>query len=107
MAKRVLLWFSFLLFMVVLYTLRTDAGRIAMQTLAAIVPGMAFTDRPGTMSFYRASDGHFHIDVLVNGKPVRFMVDTGASDVMLAPDVARTLGFNPDTLEFSKTYNTA
>ena len=107
MAKRVLLWLAFLLSMVVLYTVRTDAGRVVMQTLAAIVPGMAFTARPGEMSFYRASDGHFHMDVLVNGQPVRFMVDTGASDIMLAPDVARALGFNPDTLKFSKTYNTA
>ena len=32
----------------------------------------------------RASDGHFHAEALVNGVPVRFLVDTGASDIVLS-----------------------
>ena len=105
--KRVGLWLMFLLFMVMLYTVRTELSRLTMQTLAAILPGMGFEDRPGSLSFFRSSDGHFHVEALVNGQPVRFLVDTGASDIMLSPQVARLVGFNPDVLNFSKTYHTA
>lgn len=107
MGKRVGLWLVFLLLMVVVYAVRGDLVRVAKQTLAAVVPGLGFVDRPGSMRFYRANDGHFHIEARVNGQWVRFMVDTGASDVMLTPEAARSLGFHPESLEFSKTYNTA
>lgn len=107
MGKRIGLWSAFLLLMVVFYTVRTDLERVALRTLAAIMPGMGFAEQPGTLSFYRASDGHFHIKALVNGQSVNFMVDTGASDIMLTPEVAKLLGFAPATLTFSKTYHTA
>ena len=37
-----------------------------------------------TIELRRGSDGHFHADLEVNGAPVRFMVDTGASDIVLS-----------------------
>jgi len=42
----------------------------------------------------RASDGHFWVDAYVNGDIVRFMIDTGASVVVLSPDDADRLGFD-------------
>ncbi|MBF0584078.1 MAG: TIGR02281 family clan AA aspartic protease [Magnetococcales bacterium] len=107
MLKRIGLWSAFLLLMVVFYTVRVDMERLAKRTLAAVMPGMGFAEQPGSMSFYRASDGHFHVEALINGKAVRFLVDTGASDVMLAPKVAAALGFDVATLNFSKIYHTA
>lgn len=41
----------------------------------------------------RKSDGHFYAMVDVNGRPIRFLVDTGASAIALTGDDARTLGF--------------
>jgi aspartyl protease family protein len=40
----------------------------------------------------REMDGHFYAEAQVNGVPIRFMVDTGASVVMLTPDDARRAG---------------
>ena len=40
----------------------------------------------------RSSDGHFYADVTVNGAPVRFLVDTGASGIALSRDDARRVG---------------
>lgn len=42
----------------------------------------------------RASDGHFWINGFVAGDRVRFLVDTGASMVVLSPQDARRLGFD-------------
>jgi aspartyl protease family protein len=51
--------------------------------------------------------GHFVIEAVVNGEPIRFLVDTGASDVVLTPEDAEALGFAQRRLDFSLRYNTA
>lgn len=37
-------------------------------------------------------DGHFHVDATVNGQPVRFMVDSGASTTTISTADARKAG---------------
>lgn len=49
-------------------------------------------DRFGSHSLVRGPDGHFYADAQVNGVTIRFLVDTGASVVMLTQDDARRAG---------------
>lgn len=44
----------------------------------------------------RASDGHFYAEAAVDGQPVRFMVDTGASAVALTGEDALDIGLRWD-----------
>jgi clan AA aspartic protease (TIGR02281 family) len=53
------------------------------------------------------SHGHFVIEAVVDGVPLTFLLDTGASDIVLTLDDARQLGFLPQTLEFSQRFRTA
>jgi len=53
------------------------------------------------------SHGHFVIDAVVNGVPLTFLLDTGASEIVLTLDDARQLGFLPQSLEFSQRFRTA
>ncbi|HWI86662.1 MAG TPA: TIGR02281 family clan AA aspartic protease [Sphingomonas sp.] len=48
----------------------------------------------------RAANGHFYTDALVNGKQVRFVVDTGATNIALTLDDARTAGIQVDPSKF-------
>ena len=43
----------------------------------------------------------------MNGGRVTFMVDTGATDVVLAPDDAQRIGIDPATLVFDQFAQTA
>ena len=52
-------------------------------------------------------NGHFRVDAEVDGTRIRFLVDTGASDVVLSENDARRLGFNLASLNFNRTYATA
>ena len=52
-------------------------------------------------------DGHFLIEAQVDGRPIAFLVDTGASDIVLTLDDARRLGLDPRTLEYTQRYATA
>jgi aspartyl protease family protein len=51
--------------------------------------------------------GHFIIEAAVDGVPVTFLVDTGASEIVLTLADARRLGFDPRRLEFSQRFETA
>ena len=51
--------------------------------------------------------GHYLIEAVVNGAPVTFLVDTGASDIVLTLDDARRVGLHPRTLAFTQRFATA
>ena len=55
----------------------------------------------------RGPGGHFFLQVDVNGTPVDFIVDTGATEVVLSLEDARRAGFDPDSLAFLGTARTA
>jgi clan AA aspartic protease (TIGR02281 family) len=51
--------------------------------------------------------GHYLIEAAVNGAPVTFLVDTGASDIVLTLEDARRAGLHPRTLAFTQRFATA
>jgi aspartyl protease family protein len=60
-----------------------------------------------TIELRRGSDGHFHATLEVNGQPVRFMVDTGASGIVLSRRDAEKIGLDPGDLAYLGTAQTA
>ncbi len=52
-------------------------------------------------------NGHFVTDVLIDGRRINVMVDTGASGVSLTYEDARRLGLNPGSLDYSGRSRTA
>jgi aspartyl protease family protein len=75
-------------------------GKRAARAAVAAPPRPAFETR-----LAREPNGHFHAEALVNGQPVRFVVDTGASVVALTIDDARRIGIpvNPAAFEIVGT----
>lgn len=53
------------------------------------------------------NDGHFHLTAEVNGIPVRFIVDTGATTIALGQSDARKVGIDPDRLGYGGEARTA
>lgn len=76
------------------------------QLKSALVPGAA-EPRGETLVLRAAADGHFYLQTEVNGRPVRFMVDTGASGIMLPLSAAKRLGIALEGLSFTTAFNTA
>jgi len=60
-----------------------------------------------TLVYRAGSDGHFVVPGTANGAPVRFLVDTGATLVVLTPSDARAAGIDPSALVFDKAMRTA
>ncbi len=55
----------------------------------------------------RGADQHFHLTLKVNGQNIRFVVDTGASDIVLTQDDAATVGIDVDDLAYLGRASTA
>jgi len=90
-----------------LYAFKNDAAYIGQRVMGALSPTQGVAHDDGTLSFDAGPDGHFRIQAVVNGGRVTFMVDTGATDVVLAPDDARRIGIDPATLVFDQAAETA
>lgn len=57
----------------------------------------------GVVELQRARDGHFHWPARVNGKPVEFLVDTGATRTALPGSLASRLGIEAGAAVHSST----
>jgi aspartyl protease family protein len=89
---------------------------IFLGTLAAIglwsdirdevAPRQAMVDAT-TVEVPRGRDGHYYLTLLVNEVPVIFVVDTGATDMVLSQRDARAVGLDPDNLAYLGTAQTA
>lgn len=55
----------------------------------------------------RSNDGHYYMTLTLQGTEIRFMADTGATNVVLSPADARRLGLDPATLVFAGQSQTA
>ncbi len=58
-------------------------------------------------SIRKSADGHYWAEASVNGKAVRFLVDTGATAVALTLDDAKRLGIETGKLSYSYDVITA
>ena len=72
-----------------------------------LVPRSAIVEDGQAIEIPRGFDGHFRLTLDVNGVPVDFLVDTGATDVVLTMDDARRVGLDPDNLTFLGRARTA
>src|SRR5690606_24533743 len=70
----------------VLFTFRDDLGWVA-QRLRAEATG-APVEQGQSIRIPMAIDGHFWVDGLVNGTPVKFLVDSGATMTTVGSDTA-------------------
>jgi len=84
---------------------------VALRAARAEAPLAAFSDAGvpahASRAIRKASDGHFWADGEVNGRTVRFLVDTGATAVALTPEDAQRLGLDPSQLRYGSRVVTA
>ena len=97
--QQIMIWGFIFLGLIAAYGLWPDLRR-AINPSAAVV-------RNGVIELRQADDGHYYADTVVNGIAVTFLIDTGASDIVLSEEDARRVGLDPDSLSYSGQADTA
>ncbi len=105
--RDIAIWITILAGLVALYGFRYELETLGLRIAGELEPSRGNQTTSGEMLYRRSADGHFYIDATVNRQLIRFLVDTGASDIVLSPADAERAGFNRSELLFNKRYQTA
>ncbi len=105
--KNIILWLAIFCLLILIYAFRFELSAVKERVVAVLIPSYSWTNNSGQLVIARSSNGHFYLDA-IEGKNqvIHFLVDTGASDVALTRQDAIKLGFKPDTLNYTRKYNT-
>jgi aspartyl protease family protein len=68
--------------------------------MAQIYPSSARVNGVGSVTLSRANDGHFYANLNVNGRDIEFVVDTGATAIVLSRTDAEVIGINTNNLNY-------
>jgi aspartyl protease family protein len=104
--KYALIWVAIGAGLVLAYSFRHDARDLVDRLMAELLPHQPRVV-DGLVEIAAGDHGHFVIEASVDGVNLRFLVDTGASDVVLSPRDAVRLGLDIKSLSFNKVYRTA
>jgi len=106
-AKQVAAWVGVALVLVVGYSYRFELTALGARVVGEILPHRGVETGEAQVTFRAGVDGHYRVEALVDGVSLRFLVDTGASEVMLSRADARRLGFDVDGLAYTRLFSTA
>ena len=103
-------WAIILATLMFIYMARDEILWQSQRLLAALLPGHVIevgTGKSTQVLIYKADGAHFQAPVNVNGREIVMLVDTGASEIVLSNDDARTLGLLTDGLQYEVLVHTA
>jgi aspartyl protease family protein len=92
--KMALTWVAIFGAMFVLFLFK-DEGREVWRRATAEISGDTGQVDGTTVRLKREEDGHYWVRAAVNGVPVRFMIDSGATTTTLSQESARSAGVAP------------
>ncbi|MBX8783882.1 TIGR02281 family clan AA aspartic protease [Ochrobactrum sp. GRS2] len=111
MMRNIAIWAVIILGLVTGYQYQYELTNIANRVTAGLIPGNAVSgnsvDGAETVSIGQSANGHFEVNALVNDQRVRFMVDTGASTIVLTQADAEKAGIDVSSLSYTNPVSTA
>lgn len=104
--KMVLGWVAIFAALFVLFTFRHELGSIWSRVRLAALGQHA--EAPGApLRIAMAEDGHFWANGTINGRPARFLIDSGATITALSRNTAEATGVDVDEGGFPMVLETA
>ncbi len=105
--KQMLGWVIIILVILVGYSFRYDFIALKNRVSRELFPSKIVRVGERQIAINISNDGHFYIDLKINSEPVRFMVDTGASDIVIGLADAKRVGIDIKNITSFRRYQTA
>ena len=105
--RNIALWVAIAAVLVLGYSYRTELSGMLTRVETEFLPGSAVATAPHEMTLTESDDGNYYVYGEVNGTQVKFLIDTGASDIVLSPEDARRIGIDMTSLDFGHKFETA
>lgn len=106
-AKAAFAWIAIFAALFALFSFRFEFKAV-WERVKADISGTAGQSVSGEeITIRRQDDGHYWLQVDVNGKPVRFMIDSGATTTAVNGNTARETGIQVDANGYPVFLNTA
>ena len=100
-------WIVIIAVLAVGYAYRGELQGVVQRVQGAFGPGEPIATAAHELVINQDDEGGFIVVGQVNGQRVRFLVDTGSSDTVLAPADAERIGVDLTSLRFDRTAETA
>jgi len=105
--RAIALWLAIGAGLVLAYSFQDQLLFLGQRLRSAVIPGYPVPTGEREMVISESPGGSYMVYGKVNGTPVPFLIDTGASDIVLSPGDARRIGIDVDGLDFAHVYETA
>ena len=89
------------------YAYRTELGTVADRVMGVLIPGTVVETGPHEVTVFRRPDGQFVLNVAVGSAHLAFVLDTGASSVVLRAEDAAKLKIPVRHLAYDVEVSTA
>ena len=93
--KMVFAWVLIFAALFAIFALREDFLALGNRLWAAVTGNDNQEVQGGELRIAMAGDGHFWADGQINGRDVRFLIDSGATVTTIGPETARGAGVEP------------
>ena len=105
--RNVLIWVAAGGVLIIGFSFQHELTELGLRLRSNLVPGYPVQTGDHELTLSESDGGHFTVYGMVNGTRIRFLIDTGATDIVLDPSDAKRLGIDLDNLTFDRPFGSA
>jgi len=105
--RNVLIWVAVGGVLIIGFSFQHELTDLGLRLRSNLVPGYPVQTGDHELTLSEGDGGHFTVYGTIDGMRIRFLIDTGATDIVLAPADAQRLGIDLDRLTFDRPFGSA
>ena len=106
-ARNVLIWVAAGGVLIIGFSFQNEMKELGLRLRSNLIPGYPIETGDHELTLSEGGGGHFLVYGMVNGTRIRFLIDTGATDIVLDPADATRIGLDLDQLKFDIPFGSA
>lgn len=101
------IWIALFAGLILAYSYKDDFAAIGQRFVQTLNSRGGVVTGTRSVSFSKADSDHYEVTAKLDGVPITFFVDTGATSIVLTPQAAERLGYDLNALNYDIISQTA